>query len=216
VLGYSYASENIREKTQHKLTLNNIDLQGSVAALEKAQGPLRTARDELEQRVTERTAELTKANEQLTQEVEERKRAEARLERINSCFLSFGANPTENIGSLTRLSSELLEGTCALYNRLQGDLLCSIGQWNTPPDYKPEDKPDGHVCFDVIQKAGDEILVVRDLPNTVYAKTDPNVTAYNLKTYMGKAVKSANEAVGSHCVVFQSDMVPTEQDRKIL
>jgi two-component system cell cycle sensor histidine kinase/response regulator CckA len=216
VLGYSYAFENIREKTQHKLTLKNVELRGSVTSLEKAQDALKTARDGLEQRVTERTAELTKAIEQLTWEVEERKRAEERLERINSCFLSFGANPAENIGSLTGLSGELLEATCALYNRLQGNLLCSIGQWNTPPDHNPQDKPDGHICLDVIQKAGDEIMVVRDLPNTVYAKTDPNVTAYNLKTYLGKAVKSGNEVVGSHCVVFQSDFVPTEQDRKVL
>jgi PAS domain S-box-containing protein len=216
VLGYSYAFESIREKTQGKLTLKNIELQGSVAALEKAQGALRTARDELELRVAERTAELTETNEQLTREVEDRKRAEERLEKINSCFLSFGTNPTENIESLTSLSGELLEGTCALYNRLEGNLLCSIGQWNTPPDYNPKDKPDGHICFDVIQKAGDDMMIVRDLPNTVYSKTDPNVTAYNLKTYMGKSVKRVNEVIGCHCVVFQDDIVPSEQDRKIL
>ncbi|MDY6953687.1 MAG: response regulator, partial [Thermodesulfobacteriota bacterium] len=84
------------------------------------------------------------------------------------------------------------------------------------PDYKPEDKPEGHICFDVIQAAGDDMLIVRDLQNTPYAETDPNVRAYHLQTYVGTAVKCCGETVGSHCVVFQSDFIPSEQDRKVL
>ena len=68
-------------------------------------------------------------------DVTEAKRAEERLQKMNECFLNFGANPTENINLLTKLSGELLGATSALYNRLQGGLLCSLGQWNTPSDY---------------------------------------------------------------------------------
>ena len=216
VLGYSYLFESIREKTQQKLALKNVELEQSIVQLENTGAELQKTRLGLEQRVIERTGKLTEANEQLKQEIEERIRAEERLERINRSFLEFGPNPTENINRLTRLSGELLGATWAVYNRLEGGLLCSLGQWNTPPDYEPEDKPEGHMCFDVIRTAGDDMLIVPDLQNTPYAEADPNVRAYNLQTFMGRAVKCGGEAVGSHCVVFQSDFVPSGQDRKVL
>jgi len=50
-----------------------------VTDLKNAERVLRTARDELEKRVAERTAELTAVNATLTQEIEERKRVEAAL-----------------------------------------------------------------------------------------------------------------------------------------
>lgn len=34
-----------------------------------------------------------------------------------------------------------MEATCALYNRLEGDLLCSVGQWHAPPDFQIADRP---------------------------------------------------------------------------
>ena len=61
-------------------------------------------------------------------------------------------------------------------------MLCSWGRWNTPSEYNPVDKPDGHICYDVIKTAGDSVLVVSNLPDTHYAATDPNVIPYKLKT----------------------------------
>ena len=81
VLGLSYAFENTREKTQQKVTLKNLALQVSVEQLKEAGGQLQEARDGLEQRVTERTAELTRANERLRKEIRERQRAEQALQK---------------------------------------------------------------------------------------------------------------------------------------
>jgi PAS domain S-box-containing protein len=81
VLGYSYVFENIRERTQHKLSIRNMELQEGVAELENAEDALTKARDQLERRVIERTAELTRANEQLNSEVEERKQVEVALRK---------------------------------------------------------------------------------------------------------------------------------------
>jgi len=149
-------------------------------------------------------------------DVTDRKRAEERLAEVNECFLSFGADPVENIKSLTALCGKQLGGRCAIYNRLEDGQLCSVGQWNTPADYKPIDKSEGHICSDLISKATDEILLVRHLPETTYARTDPNVAAYGLKTYIGKATKCCGKYVGSICVVYQKDFVPGEDDKRIL
>lgn len=143
-------------------------------------------------------------------------KAKNHLERLTDCFLTFSIDPLENINRLTALCGQLLGATCALYNRLEGGLLCSLGCWNTPPDYLPQDQPAGHICYDVICKGRDEFFIVRDLPATSYCVSDPNVTRYNLKTYVGKPVMFAGTAVGSLCAVFQRDFEPDEADRRIM
>jgi PAS domain S-box-containing protein len=156
-------------------------------------------------------------------DITERKRAEEalrqgemRLERINRCLLELGPNFDSNINRLTALCGELLGATCALYNRLQGDLLCSIGQWQTPPGFKSEDVPAGHICYDVIRNNREDAVVITNLPQTSYAESDPNVRAYGLRTYLGYVVKCGGKAVGSLCMVYGTDYRPTEDDRRIL
>ncbi|MEJ2393635.1 MAG: diguanylate cyclase [Candidatus Thiodiazotropha sp.] len=58
-------------------------LENSRREIEENQTALRKARDELENRVNERTGELVKANQQLTQEVAERRHMEQRLEQLS-------------------------------------------------------------------------------------------------------------------------------------
>ena len=159
----------------------------------------------------------------IVRDITERKRAEkalrqgeVRLERINRCLLELGPNFDSNINRLTALCGELLGATCALYNRLQGDLLCSQGQWQTPPGFKSEDAPTGHICYDVIRNNREDAVVITNLPRTSYAESDPNVRAQGLQTYMGCAVKCEGKAVGSLCVVYGTDYQPTDDDRRIL
>ncbi len=154
-----------------------------------------------------RRAEVVMAN-----NITEWRRTEVRMAKLTECFLGFGTEPLENINRLTALCGELMGATSALYNRLNGGMLCSWGQWNTPLGYKVEDKPEGHICYDLMTRNKDEVLVIHDLPETGYAHTDPNVMAYGLKTYIGKAVKFGNEYVGSLCVVYKEDFIPGEND----
>jgi PAS domain S-box-containing protein len=78
------------------------------------------------------------------------------------------------------------------------------------------DNPEGHICYDVIKMAGDEVLVVSNLPDTHYAETDPNVIPYKLQTYVGRAVKFGDDYVGSLCVVFQDDFMPSKRDKRLM
>lgn len=142
---------------------------------------------------------------------------QARLEKINSCFLKFSEDPQENICHLTSLFGELLGATCALYNRLDKDgMLCSASQWQVPEDYNPKDRPEGHICYDVIKEGDGEAFIVRGLQNTIYAQTDPNVKRYNLQTYIGYPIKWKSEVIGSLCAVYQSDFVPSEDDMRLV
>ena len=145
-----------------------------------------------------------------------RKRHAERLAKINECLLTFGKDPNENINRLTALCGELLGGTCALYRYLDGELLHSIGRWHTPPGFNPVDKPNGHICCDVIKQGGNYPLLVRHLQDTSYALTDPNVIPYNLHTYFGQAVRREDRYVGALCVVYQRDFIPSEGDKKFI
>ncbi len=160
--------------------------------------------------------DVSEAKGKLEHEARERERAEERLTRINECLLSFGPDSAENMQRLVALCGELMGADCALYNRLQEDLLCSLAQWKAPPDFNPVDAPEGHLCYDVIRRAGRRPMVVRDLLHTRYAETDSNVRQYGLQTYVGIAVKCASETVGSLCVVYQRDFVPDRSDEELL
>ena len=151
------------------------------------------------------------------EDITQRKLIEERLEKLNKCFLSFGVDPKKNINKLVATCGETLGATCALYNRLENeDMLCVAGQWHVPADYKAIDKIKGHICHDVIRQKNNKVLFVRDLANTIYAKTDPNVDKYKLKTYVGAAVKLGNVFLGSLCVVYQSDFIPTKADKNLI
>ena len=145
-----------------------------------------------------------------------KRECEYRMVELNECFLNLKADPNENINSLVALCGKMLGATCALYNRLDQGMLCSAGFWNAPPDYNLVDKSKGHICHDVIKQCGNDVLVIRNLHKTRYARTDSNVLRYKLRTYVGKAVKLGEKAIGSLCVVYQKDFNPTEEDEKIL
>jgi PAS domain S-box-containing protein len=149
--------------------------------------------------------------------MEERLRESEKIfSEINECLINLGPDYQENINVLTALCGRLLGATCALYNRMDGDMLCSYGQWCTPPDYNAVDKPDGHICYDVIRNGQRQIYLIRELSKTPYFETDPNVKLYNLETYAGHVVYSGDEPVGSLCVVYQQDIDLSPRDRGVL
>jgi len=140
----------------------------------------------------------------------------SRINKFNECLLSLTNDNDDNINALTALCGELLSATCALYNRLEDGYLFSVGKWQTPPAYVSKDATDGHICYDVIKNNSESALVINDLPHTSYMESDPNVSAYSLRTYCGHVVKCEGIAVGSLCVVFQNDVEFDEDDLDIL
>ncbi len=68
----------------------------------------------------------------------------------------------------------------------------------------------------MLEAADDEVLVLRDLANGPYGERDSDVSAYNLQTCVGKNVKCGGEIVGTLCVFFKRDVVPSDDDREVL
>ena len=152
----------------------------------------------------------------VVRDISERKKLEESLTKINETFLAFGPNPAENINRLTALCGELLNADCALYNRLEEDVLASCGQWHVPEGFNPKESAEGHICYDVIKRREDGVIVIPNLPETAYARTDPNVAHYGLRTYLGCAVRFGGNYVGSLCVLYQYDFEPADDDKKLM
>lgn len=142
--------------------------------------------------------------------------AEELASTLNECFLQFGNDPIANINLLTAMCGRMLGATCALYNRLCDGKFVVWGQWNTPADFIPNAQPEGHICHEVIQKKDNNMMLVRNLQESRYARTDHNIRQYDLQTYMGMGVSFAEQRIGSLCVVFQNDFIPSSADEKLM
>jgi len=149
-------------------------------------------------------------------DITERKLFEERVKRINECFLKFKGDPADNISMLTELCGELLGADGALYNRIEGEIFCTMGLWNLPNDFNKKDSAGGHLCYDVVRRKNNDVLVVRDLQHSDYAQTDPNVKLYQMQTYIGAPVQLAGEHIGSLCAVYKRDFEPTPEDKNIM
>jgi PAS domain S-box-containing protein len=152
----------------------------------------------------------------LKNEIIKRERSEDRLARLNESFLGFGVEPFENINRLSRLCGELLGASFVWYSRFYENRLCALSQWNTPSDFKYMDKPDGHICYEVIKKGGEEVSVMCDLQKSGYARTDPDVLKYGLHTYVGVPVKFGNSYSGALNAVYRRDFTPTAEEKRII
>jgi PAS domain S-box-containing protein len=199
------------------------ELQERTQELEMTQKELGKYKKRIITLMRERTNELRLANEQLQQEIAERMRAENalmktrdRLEKINETLLRLGPDHDSNLDRLAALCGELLGASYVVYNRMNGGMLCSLAQWQTPPDFASESAPDGLICSDVIRDNKDGTVLLTDLPATHYEKSDPHVRAYGLKTYFGQVVRSEGRPIGSLCVAYRDEFRPTDEDRRVL
>jgi signal transduction histidine kinase len=144
------------------------------------------------------------------------RRSEERLSKMNKSFLSFSSDSTENINRLTALCGVLLEGTYAIYNRLEDGLLHARGKWNVPVDFQSVKRPEGNIAYGVIVKNSDDVVVINNLPQANYAVSDPTIKKYNLHTFTGIAVKCGESVIGSLCTVFSRNFLPGYEDKKIM
>lgn len=149
-------------------------------------------------------------------DITKRKLAERRLADLNDCFLGFTADVVENIDQLVTLCGEQMGATCALYNRLEGDILHAVCGWNTTADFMEMNPAAGHICHAVIRSREEKVTVIRNLQESDYAKSDPNIARYGLNTYVGKPVSFGGSCTGSLCVGSLDDWVPEEEDKKLL
>lgn len=139
---------------------------------------------------------------EIVREISERKRTQDALNQINQCFASFVLDPERNIQLIVETAGKILGATCMLYNCSQDDMLITRAGWNVPVDFNRSTLGRGHICFEVIKNQVNQLLVIKDLKHSSYAKTDPNVSKYNLQCYISYPVSVKNKTLGNLCALF--------------
>ncbi len=134
------------------------------------------------------------------------------LSLIRQSIEQFELDPIRNINLLVEGFGKAINASAAFYNRLNNDLLYSVGKWNLPDEFVPVDIAKGHICFDVINSINDESVLIRNLPSTKYHLSDPAVSKFQLKTYFGKAINLEGKHIGTLCAVFTKDFKPSKND----
>lgn len=196
------------ESTTPVVGMRRLELEVEGENGRKMWAEMRLATSDFEERPTEVV---------LIADISERRRAEHRLQRITETMLELGDDYNANVRKLTDLCGELMSATSAMYNRLRGEMLCTLAGWQLPPDYPAADRAQGHLCYDLIRaRHGEGPLVVGALSQTPYADSDPNVRRYGLSTYAGFPVVNRGRTVGSLCVVYQQAVNPTPGDLRVL
>lgn len=133
--------------------------------------------------------------------------AEERLNKLTNCLLGFGTDKNSNINSLVALCGETLGATSAFYNKLEDGKLYNQGQWQILPGFQSADTAEGQICYDVIKHGSDDPLFIRNLQDTTYFHTDPIVSAFGMRSFIGVSVKFNKKAIGSLCALFQDDVI---------
>ncbi|MGV9172305.1 MAG: PAS domain S-box protein, partial [Promethearchaeia archaeon] len=162
----------------------------------------------------------TKRREKIKQNQKKLKESEERLKILNDTYLKFGKDPIQNIQHLVNAVGRILDADCALYNRIikrkDKKVLKTLAIYNAPPNYKSEDDPIGHICYDLIESNTDDVVIIKNLDETKYAKTDINVINYDLKMYCGSGVKLNQDTVAMFCVVYTNNKPLKEADINLI
>lgn len=147
---------------------------------------------------------------QIATDITERKRSEEERESLRrtaeelaGVFLGLGPEPRHNMDRIVRAACDLTGSAAALYNRLD-DSGRSLEVWsghNLPPDMPRAEAPRGHICYEATILGRDRTIVLGNLEDTDFGRTDPSVDRYGLKAYLGHPVHLRGAAIGALAIV---------------
>ncbi len=148
-------------------------------------------------------------------DIDERKKSEENLARINECFLRFGPNPEENIQRLTALCGQVLDADYALYTRGRGGA-GALHAWMNSPRLPECDETSGDMCYRMVESDADLPVLLRHLPETEYAAAFPDMQRLELHTLLGKSIRVTARTAGALVVLYRRDYAPDEAELRLL
>ncbi len=150
--------------------------------------------------------------------ITEKKIAEIQIAALNSLFLEVGIDPAQNIQIYVKKTCEIINGTCALYNRIdyENNLLVTLSEYNAPAEILVNGDPEGHICYEATIKGKNKPVVIENLPESEYFHSDPKLKKSGLKSYLGIPIIVDNETIGSLCVFGEESKQYTQTELKII
>jgi two-component system, cell cycle sensor histidine kinase and response regulator CckA len=125
------------------------------------------------------------------------------ISRLGDLFNRLGTDPPKNIHVIVRQACEIFNCDCAHYHRIndqQNTLLCWAG-YNLPPNFPYQTEAKGHICYEATIKGESRPVVLENLSKTPFQESDPYVTQFGLKAYLGFPILCDHKVIGSLAVV---------------
>ena len=138
---------------------------------------------------------------------------EQNLRTIADCFLAFGAEVDHNLTQVCRAAAVITGADVVLYTCRRGEDLVLQAGWNVPDDLPRVTPLQGRLDADLVEASEEQVRVVRDLQDTIYAHTSPVIAALGARTYAGFPVLVGARAVGALSCLFAGDVPLRESQR---
>lgn len=146
----------------------------------------------------------------IARDITDLKRKTEMIAGLNKCFLGFGTDHLKNISSLVRFLGAAADASFAVYGRLEKEQLVTAASWNLPKGF-PRSRPlKGRVGLDLLAGGGRGSVLIKDLPGTKYAKTDPWVLQLGQRTFFGICVGRGGALVGMLWLSYREDIEPCQ------
>jgi PAS domain S-box-containing protein/putative nucleotidyltransferase with HDIG domain len=144
------------------------------------------------------------------------RRDELNLRAIADCFLAFGTDVDDNHSQICRAAAVITSADVVLYTRRRGEEFVVQAGWNVP-DHLPRVTPLwGRLDADLVESPDEQVRIVRDLQDTLYAHTSPVIAALGARTYAGFPVLVGGRAVGTLSCLFTGDVPLRESQLELM
>lgn len=145
-------------------------------------------------------------------DISDRKQAEARLAKINECFLGFTSDPLDNINSLIELCRQLLGASYVVYSRREAKIISPQGFEKEMVNFSGEDS----LIHSANKYLSPEVCINCSLTSISAEKNETTFCCPYDQKQLGWIVKCQNIGIGALCAMHQVDSEPTEDDRGVL
>jgi len=149
------------------------------------------------------------------QNIQERRRAEARLGTINELLATMGPNFAENARRLIALLAREIGAQFAFYNQVKGKKLCSVAEWHVGKHLADCLHCSCAACTETLNYAAGHPLHVNEARANSLA--DPiSLCVSEIHAQLGHIVECHQEPAGIICLYFNRPYQPSEADRRLL
>lgn len=145
-------------------------------------------------------------------DISDRKQAEARLAKINECFLGFTSDPLDNINRLIELCRQLLAASYVVYSRREEKIISPQGFEKEMVNFSAEDS----LIHSENEYLSPDVCMNCSLPSILAEKNETTFCCPYDQKQLGWIVKCQNIGIGTLCAMYQFDSEPTEDDRRVL
>ena len=145
-------------------------------------------------------------------DISDRKQGEAKLAKINECFLGFSSDPVDNINRLIELCRKLLGASYVVYSRREEKIFSPLGFEKEMVHFYAEDS----LIHSENEHLSPEVCINCSLTSISAEKNETTFCCPYDQKQLGWIVKCQNIGIGALCAMHQVDSEPTEDDRGVL